>query len=79
MPIKKWNLVSLRQPATGPYRKTHLYLSTKLAFWETQLPGYVKRQKRPKPSSWTHLCGQIIFLFSSLEPDNLSSTIFVAK
>ena len=29
------------------YRKTYLYVSTKLAFWSCQLPGYNKCQNQP--------------------------------
>ncbi len=60
------------------YRKTQLYLSTKLAFWEIQLSGCGKPEKRPIPSFWVHLCGRLLFLVPSLWAFNLSSPISVA-
>ena len=49
------------------YRKTQLYLPTKLGLWESQLPGYDKHWINPflsfmGPSLWAHLCGPLIFL-----------------
>ncbi len=60
--LKDWMLKCSHQP----YRKTQLYLSTKLAFWEIQLSGCDKPEKRPDPSSWGHLCGLIIFAVKTL-------------
>ncbi len=60
-----------------PYRKTHLYLSRKLASWEIQLPGYVKRRNRPFSSFWTNLSGHLIFAGPSLWTFNLSGPIFM--
>ncbi len=61
------------------YRKTHLYLSTKLAFWEIQLPGYVKRRNRPFSSFLTNLSGLVLFPGPSLWTVNLSGPIFMNK
>ena len=64
-------------PMVLAYRKTHLYLSTKLAFWEIQLPGCVKRPNRPFSSFWTNLSGHLIFTAPSLWSVNLSGPIFI--